>query len=152
MRLIVAAALVAALPLAAASQDDDPKALALKARQGYFQMLNANMGILAGMAKGEIAYEENQAVRAATNIEALTGYDPSMHFLEGTSASDLSGRTAARPEIWTDNAGFLDKYAGLQKAVEGAPDAVRGGQANVAATVQKIGTACKACHDNYRVK
>ena len=32
----------------------------------------------------------------------------------------------------------------------GSPDAVKGGQENLGPVLQKIGGACKACHDNYR--
>ncbi|WP_299361637.1 cytochrome c [uncultured Paracoccus sp.] len=150
MRLLVAAALTL-VPAMAVGQETAVDQ-ALEARQGFMTMLGTNMGTLAGMAKGEISYDETQAVRAATNIQALTGYDPTMHFIEGTSTDDLQDRTEALPDIWLDLEGFGEKYAGLQQAAQGIPDAVRGGQENVGPVVEKLGGACKECHDDFRKK
>lgn len=154
MRLILAAA-VAALPFAAlpvAALADDAKEEAIEARQGYFIMLSTNMATLAGMAKGEIAYDEAQAASAAGNIELLSKYTLPIHFIEGTSMADMAGETAAKAEIWSNNADFAAKFGDFQTAAAGAGDAVKGGQANVGATVQKLGGTCKACHDTYRGK
>ena len=150
MRMVLAA-MLALVPFAASAQDD-PNEVALEARKGYFQMLGTNMGILAGLAKGDIAYDEALAVRAATNVSALSQYDVPMHFIEGTSNADLGDETEALPVIWTDRAGFEEKFAGLQKAAEGIPQAVVGGQGNVVPVVQALGASCKACHDTYRAK
>lgn len=152
MRMIPAAVLaLAALAPVAAMADDDPKEAALEARHGYFLMLGANMGPLAAMAKGEMPYDEAAAAQAAANIETLTKYTVGMHFIEGTSSKDMDD-SDAKPEIWTDMAGFGAKFADLQKAATGASEAVKGGQANVGPVVQALGGACKACHDNYREK
>lgn len=114
-------------------------------------MLAINMGTLAGMAKGEIAYDEAQAAAAGANIEALTGYDLPALFIEGTSSED-NPETEALPAIWENPEGFAEKFAGLQEAAAGASQAVMGGQENVGAVVQKLGGACKACHDDFRKK
>lgn len=153
MRLMKIAA-VAALGLvpALAHADDDPKEAAIEARQGYFLMLGANMGTLAGMAKGEIDYDEAKAVQAASNIEALAKYDPSIHFIEGTSMDDMKGKTGAKAEIWSDAKGFGEKYAGLQQAATGLTEKVKGGKDAVGPAVAELGKACKACHDGYRGK
>lgn len=151
-RLLVTAAMIAALPLTAAAQDASPQELAIKARQGFYEMLSANMGVLAAMAKGDMTYDETRAVRAASNIEALTHYDLPMHFMDGTSADDMPGKTAAKPDIWLDTEDFGKKYHGLQEAAVGIPDQVKGGPEQVGAVVVKLGTACKACHDSYRLK
>ena len=150
MRFLLAAA-IAAAPFAAVAEDS-PQDIALEARQGYFQMLGANMGTLAGMAKGDVAYDEAQAVLAATNINALSRYVVPMHFIDGTSNADLADKTEALPAIWTDRAGFEEKFADLQKAADGIPEAVKGGQDKVGPVVQALGATCKACHDTYRAK
>lgn len=151
-KLIAVTALSSAtlVPLAAAA-DDTPEQMALEARHGYMLMLGANMAPLAGMAKGDVAYDEAAAVKAATNIEALTKYDVAMHFIPGTAVGEIDD-SEALPKIWEDQAGFADKWKGLADAAAGAPEAVKGGQQNVAAVVQKLGGACKACHDDYRKK
>src|SRR5690606_29001746 len=150
MRLILIAAALAAVPLAGFAQDD-PAKQAVKARQGFYQMLAINMGTLAGMAKGDIAYDEAAASRAAATIEALTQYDMPALFIEGSSSADTEG-TAAKPDIWTNSEDFQAKFAGLGEAASGASEAVKGGQGNIGPVVGKLGAACKACHDSYREK
>lgn len=149
--LIAAAAMAATLPLTALA-DDTPQQVAVEARHGFFQMLGYNMGTLAGMAKGDVPYDEAAAVAAATNINALSRYDITTHFIEGTSSADLAGESEALPEAIADKAGLSAKYADLQKAADGIPEAVKGGQDKVGPVVAALGGACKACHDNYRVK
>lgn len=149
MRLVVTTAALIALPLMAFAEDKIEDNI--KARQGYFEMLSANMGPLAGMAKGEIPYDEAAAAQAGANIETLTKYSLPMHFIEGSSLSDAKG-TAAKPEIWSNMPDFTAKYAALSEAATGASEAVKGGQANVGPVVGKLGAACKACHDSYRQK
>lgn len=156
MRLtVLAAAALIGLPLAtplAAQTDEDAITAALKARQGFYNMLFVNMGSLGAIAKGDAPYDEAVARRAAANLQALGQYDVTIHFLDGTSRDDLGAeRTAARPEIFANREDFATKLAGLREATTGAADAV-GDQAAVGALVGRIGAACKACHDSYRAK
>ena len=52
----------------------------------------------------------------------------------------------------TDKAGLSAKYADLQKAADGIPEAVKGGQEKVGPVVQSLGATCKGCHDTYRAE
>lgn len=151
MRLALSTAAILSLSPLAAMAQDTPQQMALEARQGYMLMLGANMGVLAGMAKGDTAYDEASAVHAATNIETLSRYDAAMHFIPGTADGEIED-SEALPKIWTDSAGFAEKFKGLTDAAAGAPEGVKGGQQQVAAVLQKLGGACKACHDDYRKK
>ena len=128
---------------------DEQAEKAIEARHGFMTMLGINMGQLAGMAKGEIAYDEAAATRAAANIVALTQYDAPALFIEGTSSED-NDDSDALPAIWEKPDDFRAKFAALGEAAAGSPDAVKGGQENLGPVLQKIGGACKACHDNYR--
>ncbi|KGJ05398.1 Cytochrome c556 [Paracoccus halophilus] len=150
MRLILTAAALATIPLAAIAQDD-PIRNTIEARQGFYKMLAINMGTLAGMAKGDIEYDETGASLAAANIEALAGYDLPSLFLEGSASGEVDG-TAALPDIWEDMDDFRAKFDGLREAAAGASTAVTGGAGNVGPVVGKLGGACKACHDDYREK
>lgn len=143
------AALPLLLPVAAMAQDDAIQD-AVKGRQGYFTMLSIDMGTLAGMAKGDIAYDEAAAVAAATNIQALTQYNLPPLFVEGSSTEQLGRATGAKPNIWTDAAGFSEKYAALRDAAADLPASVAGGQGNVGPALGKVGGTCKACHDDFR--
>ncbi|WP_313353037.1 cytochrome c [Paracoccus sp. (in: a-proteobacteria)] len=150
MRLILTAAALAAVPLASLAQND-PVEQAIKARHGFYQMLAINMGTLSGMAKGDLDFDEAAASRAAANIEALTHFDLPSLFIAGSSSADAQN-SAARPDIWANPEDFRAKFANLGEAATGASDAVRGGAGDVGTVVQKLGGACKACHDNYREK
>lgn len=150
MRLLITAAALIALPVMALADEEAIEAN-IKARQGFLEMLSLNMGPLAGMAKGEIPYDEAAATTAAANLELLTKYPFPTLFIEGSSLDDVKG-TAAKGDIWKNSEDFAKKYADLGAAVTGAAEAVKGGQGNVGPVVQKIGATCKACHDSYREK
>ena len=135
-----------ALPALALAQDAED---AVEARGGFMTMLGINMGQLAGMAKGEIAYDEAAASLAAANIVALTQYDAPSLFVEGTSSEEMRG-SEALPAIWENPDDFRASFVALREAAAGSPDAVKGGQGNVGPVVQKLGGACKNCHDDYR--
>lgn len=145
MKLFLVAAIAAFPVLAHADAAED----ALEARQGFMKMLSINMGALAGMAKGEIAYDAAAATTAGNNIEALTKYTVPALFIEGTSPDD-GVETEALPAIWENSEDFAAKYAALGEAAMGAGAAAGGGQEAVGPVVQKLGEACKACHDDYR--
>lgn len=150
MRRFITAAALIALPFAALA-DAEAIESNIKARQGFFQMLSLNMGTLAGMAKGDIAYDEDAAALAASNIETLAHFDLPMLFIDGSASNEVEG-TDAKPDIWANPEEFRAKFAGLGEAAAGTPDAVKGGQANLGPVVQALGGSCKACHDQFREK
>lgn len=148
MKILKMTAIVAAtmLPLTAAAQEPGDF---LEARHGYMKMLGLNMGVLAAMAKGDTAYDEAAASAAAANIAALTNYDAAALFVPGTAAGEVDDSDAL-PAIWEKPDDFAAKFVAMREAAAGAPDAVKGGQANVGPALQKLGGSCKACHDDYR--
>lgn len=135
--------------LAVAQSAEEAAESAIEGRHGFMTMLGISMGQLAGMAKGEIAYDEALASRAAANIVALSQYDAPALFIEGTSSADTSD-SEALPAIWENPDDFRAKFAALSEAAAGSPDAVKGGQGNLGPVLQKLGGTCKACHDDYR--
>lgn len=146
----IAVAVALSLPtLAVAQSAEEAAESAIEARHGFMTMLGINMGQLAGMAKGEIAYDEALASRAAANIVALTQYDAPTLFIEGTSSADTDD-SEALPAIWENPDDFRAKFAAMSEAAAGSPDAVKGGQGNLGPVLQKLGGTCKACHDDYR--
>ncbi|MBU3029604.1 c-type cytochrome [Paracoccus marinaquae] len=148
MRLIKSAvvASLVAFPVMAAAQSAE---VAIEARQGYMELLAINMGQLSGMAKGDIAYDEGAASTAAANIATLTNYTVPSLFVAG-SADGEAEESRALPAIWQKPEEFAQRFASLREAATGAPEAVMGGQANVGPALQKLGGACKACHDDFR--
>lgn len=145
MRLILAAAIAAVPALASADAIED----ALEARQGYMKMISINMGMLSGMAKGEIDYDADAASRAGANIQALGGYDLPSLFIEGSSTADVDD-TEALPAIWDNSADFAAKFADLQEAAAAVAPTLGSGADAVGPALQKLGGTCKACHDDYR--
>lgn len=148
MRLILAAAL-SLTPMIAVAQEDSPEEMAVEARHGYMLMLASNFGPLVAMAKGEVPYDEAAATFNANNLAALGNYEVEMHFLPGTAKGEFEGSDAL-PKLWSNLDDVRAKHEKLKQAVAAAPEGVKGGQEQVAAVVQTIGGACKACHDDYR--
>ena len=98
--IISATAVVAAFSVAVLAQDMRPDR-AIKYRQGIMQAQGWQMGMLSRMAKGEIPYNKDQAVRAATFVNELVKMP-----WEGFVPVSDSGNTKAKPEIWKDKAKF----------------------------------------------
>lgn len=145
IKSVLLAGLVA-LPVIATAQSAED---ALEARHGYMKMLGMNMGTLAGMAKGDVAYDEAAAVTAAANIEALSKYKAAALFIPGTANGEVEDSDAL-PAIWEKPEQFAEEFDEFAAAAAGSSEAVKGGQANVGAALQKLGGACKECHDDFR--
>lgn len=145
-----------ALPLAAcliatpAFAQDDFSAN-LKARQGQFRILALNLGILGGMAKGEIAYDAETAQMAADSIHAVSmvKQSPMTLWPEGTDEMAIDG-TRALPAIWENWDDFASKWSALGEAAAGLQSAAANGQEAIGPAIGPLGNACKACHDDYR--
>lgn len=147
--LLGAAALAITLPtLAQADSIDD----AIKARQGYYQMVKFNAGQLFGMAKGAIDYDAAAAANAAINIQALTNMDAGPMWPMGSSKSDRPGKTRALAEIWTTYPAIGEKSAAFKAAAATLASEAGNGLDALRANVGALGGACKACHDDFRAK
>lgn len=145
MRKAILATLVVAPTLAFAGPAEDTVA----ARQGYFKLVGANMGVLAGMAKGQIDYDAAAAQTAADNIALLTTYNMTHLFMPGTSASDMKN-TRALAKIWEDFPGVQSKAMAFGEAAAAMKGAAGQGKDQMTAALGTLGGACKGCHDNYR--
>lgn len=146
-KVILAAAL--AIPTAALAAD--PVEDTIKARQGFYKLLGANMGVLAGMAKGEVEYDSAAAQTAADNMKTLTMYNVGHLYMPGTSNAD-SDKTRALPKIWEDFPGVQEKGGAFVEAVAAMQAVAGAGKDEMVAALGPLGGTCKACHDNYRAK
>ena len=149
MRKAIITAIALALPttLAAGPMEDT-----IAARQGYFKLLGANIGVLASMAKGERDYEAAAAQAAAGNLVTLSNYKLDHLFMPGTSADDFPDKTRALAKIWDDLPDVQSKVADLNKAALAMQQVAANGKGEMAGALGGVGGACKACHDNYRAK
>lgn len=142
--LAIAAAL--ALPALAPAAADEA---AVKARQAQFTLYSFNLGVLAGMAQGEVEYDSAAAQTAADNLYHLTRHDQGRMWPEGSDNASMEG-TRALPGIWEDLEGFANRFNAVQDGAEAMAgvageslDAMRGALGGLAG-------ACQACHQEFR--
>jgi cytochrome c556 len=147
MRIALIAAVLAAPTFAIADQAQDT----VEARQGYYKLLGANMGVFASMAKGAVEYDAAAAQTAADNMSVLTSYNLAPLFAPGTSSEDVDG-SRALPAIWSDMAGVQEKGAAFVAAVANMKEVAGQGKAEMAGALGQLGGTCKACHKAYRAK
>lgn len=147
MRIALIAALIAAPTLSLAGPAEDTVA----ARQGYYKLLGANMGVFASMAKGERDYDAAAAQTAADNMVTLSKYDLGHLFMLGTSSDDVEG-SRALPKIWNDFAGVQAKGGDFTKALMDMQSVAGQGKAEMAGALGALGGTCKGCHKEYRAK
>ncbi len=67
--------------------------------------------------------------------------------------SDTGHNTKAKPEIWSDNAGFVKDADDLATAAEKLQTLIKANDlSGTAAQIKVVGGACGACHRTYRVR
>lgn len=145
--LTAGAALLAVGSVSLAQTEVDPT---VKARQSQMQLIAYHTGILGAIAKGEAEYDATVAQRAASNLNAVAMLAPEPMWREGTAQGEAEG-TYAKPEVWSDAAGFAEKLEGLRQASAEMIDAAGTDLETLRAGMGKLGGACKACHETYRV-
>jgi cytochrome c556 len=122
----------------------------IKFRQGAYQVIGWHVRTLGGMVKGQIPYDQAEFARNAEIVAMMSTVVPHA-FAPG---SDKGAPTRAKPEIWSDAAGFKKAMDSFQ--------AEAGKLAQVAKTAKDVdgvrgqfsamSKTCGACHDNYRSK
>ncbi len=123
---------------------------AVKARQAHMQLYSFNLGALGAMAKGDVEYDAEAAMAAASNIAALAAFNQAAYWLPGTSNAELGKETRALPKIWEagSTAGQINEELATASAQLAA---VAGdGKAEMAAGLGGVGKACGDCHKAYR--
>jgi cytochrome c556 len=146
-RLMFAFAALAGLGAAFAVAQAPTPADQVKARQENFKALGAAFKGVMDQAKTP-APDFAQMKAGSAKLKTLAGNLPTW-FPPG-SGQEAGVKTAAKPEIWSDSAGFAAAAKGLQDAVAKLDAA---GDVNGAkAALMDVGKACGACHAKYRVK
>jgi cytochrome c556 len=119
----------------------------VKYRRAAYQLMSLNFGSLAAMAQDKKPFNKDEAARNADFVSMLSTV-PKGFFGEGTEKD-----TKAKPEIWTNRADFDAKMDKMQAEAAKLPAVVKGGDsAAFKKQVADTGAACKACHDEYRLK
>jgi len=146
-------AVMAGLLASPVAQSQDAKMIesAVKYRQGAFSMIGWHIGPLGAMAKGKMDFDAAVFAANAQAIAELAKY-PENAFPEGSSSDSVE--TRAKPEIWSDAAGFGEKLEAF-KSASGELASVAAGASSfddVKAAFGALGKSCKGCHDDYRHK
>jgi cytochrome c556 len=143
---------LAILAGAASGQDAAQKALAdaTKARQAQMQLYAFNLGLLGGMAKGEVPYDATAAVAAAGNLTSLARLDQSRLWPDGSDEMGVEG-SRALPAVWDNIPDVMAKGDDLVTAATAMEAAAGTDLPSLQAAMGALGGACGACHKAYRV-
>lgn len=149
IKIALCSAMIAtvSLPAVAAEPFEDE----IKARQGYFQVIKYNFGILGAMVKGKKDYDATAAKTAAQNIYNLSMLDNGLLWPPGSDNSKLDN-TKAKPEIWEKYPDISEKGEKWSAAVKVLAGEAGNGLDALKGSFGPVGKACKACHDDYKAK
>ncbi|MCE2999113.1 MAG: c-type cytochrome [Betaproteobacteria bacterium] len=144
--LLGTSTLFASAPAFAQAKPED----VIKYRQGLYQVVGWQNRTMGSMVKGQAPFDAAEFSRAAEIVSLMAAVAPGA-FAPG---SDKGAPTRAKPEIWSDAAGFkkaMDTFqaesAKLAQIAKGAKD-VDAVRSQYGALVK----SCGACHDNFRTK
>lgn len=150
MKLILTASLAAfTLALAAPASAQFAKSEdAIKYRQSALTVMGTHFARLGAMASGKAPYDA-AAAAADAELVALVSRLPWHAFGAGT---DSGRETAARPEIWKEQAKFKERSEKMQATVAQTlvPAARSGSLDQLKAAFGTTAQSCKACHDDFR--
>ena len=121
----------------------------VQARQGQFQIMALNVGVLGGMARGNTAYDADAAQTAAENLVTMSQMNQAFHWPEGTDNMALDG-TRALPAIWENLPDVISKWEAFGAAAQGLAAVAGTGLEPMQAALGPLGATCGACHDAYR--
>ncbi|MGZ5855551.1 MAG: c-type cytochrome, partial [Xanthobacteraceae bacterium] len=143
-RTVLAISAIAIGVTAAIAQQDPVKArkdlMESNAKQFY--------GVLGRMQRGQIPYEQAKVDAALGAIAADTArYAPA--FATNAMPATQSDYDAS-PKIWQNKADFDAKVASYVKVVNENQKAAKDIE-TLKVVFKNVGTACDACHENYRV-
>ena len=120
---------------------------AVKYRQSALQLIASHFGRMQPVMKGQVPYDA-AAIKANVELLKTLSVLPWAGFVEGSQAG-----TSAKPEVWSDAAGFKAAQSKFEGAVDKLAVAANSGDLDrVRAAFGDVGASCKACHDSYRVK
>jgi cytochrome c556 len=123
----------------------------IKWRQSVYQVLAWNSNRIKANVDGQ--FNRDEVVRAANSTAAIANSGLGGLYAPGTEQGKGWHDTAAKPEIFKDGKKVGDLATNfIHEANELAKIAANGDQAAVKAQFGKLGQACKACHDDYKVK
>lgn len=122
----------------------------VKQRQAAMTLQGKYFGPLGGMAQGRVPFDAKVVQRNADYLATLTqmpwdGFDP--------STKDVTVKTAALQEIWSNPSKFKQAAERLQSEVGKLQSVAKGGdEGAIKAQIGAVGKSCGGCHDSFRQK
>jgi len=108
--------------------------------------LGGHMKGIGAVAKGKAPYSAATPVHAQA-INEIAQY-MGLFFPAGSGGME----TRAKPEIWSDPAGFAGKLEAMAAATPALVAAAKTGDASaIGAAMRTVGKSCGGCHKPYRV-
>ena len=145
--LILTGTLASALWVSSAQAQFAKPEDAVKYRQSALQLIASHFGRMQPVMKGQVPYDA-AAIKANVELLKTLSVLPWAGFVEGSQAG-----TSAKPEVWSDAAGFKAAQSKFEGAVDKLAVAANSSDLDrVRSAFGDVGASCKACHDSYRVK
>ena len=149
-KLIAGTAAIVALAAGLAVAQDAPFGMEIKARQGLMAYRAVQMGVLGGMAKGEVPYDATAAKAAADALVATSSIDQSLLWPPGSDNAGNPASTAAA-SIWAEGSNIGELSASYDAAAQAMAAAAGTDLASLQGAMEGLGGACGACHKAHRV-
>lgn len=112
-------------------------------RQSIFGVVSGQIGVLSGMAKGDIAFDADKAKLAAERLNMMA-IASSETFIDGTYES-----SNVKTAINRDRADFDKKMTAFHTEAAAMVDAAADLK-TLRPQLGKLGGTCKSCHDAYK--
>lgn len=142
--IVTATALLYALPAAAQFQKPED---AVKYRKSAFTVMGTHFGRIGAMVQGRMPFDAASAA-ANADIVAVMSKLPYAGFVEGTGGTEKGTPNA---KVWSERAKFDAAASKMQDEVAKLAVAAKSGNADqLKAAFGSAGSACKACHDDFR--
>lgn len=126
---------------------------AVKARQGFMQVVAFNLGPLGAMAKGEMDYDAKAASTYAANLETLSKMNTGAMWPAGSDNAALGeDKTRALPAAWAADSKVMEKHSDWAKASAQLAAVAGDGLDALKGAIGDVGKSCGGCHDNYRAE
>lgn len=129
--------------LAAGSADD-----MINARQAEMKVNMKAMKDLVAMLKGATPYDAAAVQAAAKAMADARAEGVAKDVWNASSQQGATIKSGAKPDIWTDQAGFAAAWTDFDTAV--AAVAASTDEASFKAAFPKLGASCKGCHEKFR--
>lgn len=126
---------------------------AVKARQGFMQVVSFQLGPLGAMAKGEMEYDAELAAANAANLQALANMNTGAMWPAGSDNAALGeDKTRALPAAWAADSKVGEKHQAWADASAQLAAAAGNGLDALKPAVGAVGKSCGGCHDDYRAE